>query len=113
MDVLEKIKVCDLSALCAYEGRVALVEGQQVALFLIPNQGVFAVQNWDPIGKAFVLSRGIVGDVKGKLCVASPLYKQHFCLRSGECLENSDVRLTHWPVLLENDEVFLEWHAKA
>ena len=31
-----------------------------------------------PLGEAFVLSRGIVGDIQDELCVASPLYKQHF-----------------------------------
>jgi len=40
-----------------------------------------------------VLSRGIVGDIGGELCVASPLYKQHFSLKTGQCLEQKDVRV--------------------
>jgi len=35
-----------------------------------------------------VLSRGIVGDVKGERVVASPLYKQHYSLTTGRCLED-------------------------
>jgi len=90
------VPVCHLDELMPFQGTAALVGDQQVALFRVPERGVFALQNWDPIGKAFVLSRGIVGDVKGKLCVASPLYKQHFCLKSGSCLEDEGVRVSIW-----------------
>ena len=37
-----------------------------------------------------MLSRGIVGDLGGELVVASPVYKQHYRLRDGQCLENPD-----------------------
>jgi assimilatory nitrate reductase catalytic subunit len=37
-----------------------------------------------------VLSRGIVGDLGGELVVASPLYKQHFSLITGRCLEEPE-----------------------
>lgn len=98
MEALESVKVCELSELTPYQGRTAMIDGQQVALFYIPDSGLFALQNWDPIGRAYVLSRGIVGDFKGKLCVASPLYKQHFCLESGECIEDPRVTLQRWRV---------------
>jgi nitrite reductase (NADH) small subunit len=32
----------------------------------------------------------MVGDINGEPVVASPLYKQHFSLRSGQCLEQDD-----------------------
>ncbi|MCZ4293203.1 nitrite reductase small subunit NirD [Vibrio sinaloensis] len=107
MEVVEAIKVCDLSQLTPYQGRTALIDGQQVALFYVPDSGLFALQNWDPIGKAYVLSRGIVGDVKGKLCVASPLYKQHFCLSTGECIEDPSVSVKCWPVRESHGDVLL------
>ncbi|MGO1191715.1 nitrite reductase small subunit NirD [Vibrio casei] len=102
--------VCELSQLDANIGTGALVEGQQVALFHLPNQAekVFAIDNWDPIGKAFVLSRGIVGDVKGQPCVASPLYKQHFDLKSGSCVETPEVQIKTWAVKVENNQVWLQ-----
>ncbi len=102
------IKVCELGDLAAYEGRVVLLGEEQVALFYVPERGVFALQNWDPIGRANVLSRGIVGDVKGLLCVASPLYKQHFALESGVCLEQPSQAIRTWSVTLKCNEVWLE-----
>ncbi|MFM2587082.1 nitrite reductase small subunit NirD [Vibrio sp. TBV020] len=107
METLVHEKICRLSELAPYQGRSAMIDGEQVALFYIPSAGVFAVQNWDPIGQAFVLSRGIVGDVKGRLCVASPLYKQHFCLESGQCIENEDVRLKVYPVVIEGEDIII------
>jgi len=102
------MKICNLSALLPFHGRVAMIEGQQVALFLVPEQGVFAIQNWDPIGRAHVLARGIVGDVGGELCVASPLYKQHFSLRDGRCIEQPDKPVKVWQVAVKNDVVWLD-----
>ncbi|MEI6708321.1 MAG: nitrite reductase small subunit NirD [Methylococcales bacterium] len=90
--------VCSVSDLQENSGVCALVNGLQVAIFYIrsTNLGlysnqVYAINNYDPIGKANVLSRGIVGDIKGHKVVASPLYKQHFDLQTGACLEDDIV----------------------
>jgi nitrite reductase (NADH) small subunit len=107
METLEKIAICQLHELVPFEGRAALVDGEQVALFLVPNKGVYAVQNWDPIGQAYVLSRGIVGDKQGELCVASPLYKQHFSLVTGRCIEETSVVLKCWQVTTDANSVYL------
>ena len=61
----------------------------------------------DPFSRANVLSRGIVGDVKGELVVASPVYKQHFSLASGLCLEDAAVRVCVFPVRLQDGLVWL------
>ncbi|MFV0576714.1 MAG: nitrite reductase small subunit NirD [Vibrio sp.] len=102
-------QICKLSQLDSNLGVGAVINNQQVALFYVPTepQKVFAIDNWDPIGKAFVLSRGIVGDVKGKPCVASPLYKQHFELGTGNCVEQPEVQLKIWQTKVENDEVWV------
>ncbi|MEL6117667.1 nitrite reductase small subunit NirD [Photobacterium sp. SP02] len=102
-------RVCDLDALIANSGMGAIVGGRQLALFYLPTQepAVFALDNWDPIGKAFVMARGIVGDIKGEVCVASPLYKQHFSLQTGQCLEQPDVIVPVWPVKVEKGEVWI------
>ncbi|WP_159652999.1 nitrite reductase small subunit NirD [Vibrio atypicus] len=107
MSVIEKEKVCELSELPPYQGRTVIHDGEQVALFNVPGIGIYAVQHWDPIGKAFVISRGIVGDINGHLCVASPLYKQHFKLDSGECVEYPEVSLKTWKVSVENSDIIL------
>lgn len=59
----------------------------------------------DPIGKAYVMSRGIVGDINGEMCVASPLYKQHFSLKSGQCLEDEAHCLKTWRVTVDDNQV--------
>ena len=59
-------RVCRRSDLVAGSGVCALVGAEQVALFYLPaeNPQVYALGNRDPIGKANVLSRGILGDVR-------------------------------------------------
>lgn len=98
--------ICRLADLVENSGVAALVNGQQVALFYLPTepQQVYAIDNYDPIGKANVLSRGIVGDLKGELVVASPLYKQHYSLTSGRCLEQA-VTVRVWPVRVRSERV--------
>ncbi len=112
MNVAEKTQwmgVCKRGDLVAGSGACALVNDEQVALFYLPGEmpEIYAVNNRDPIGGANVLSRGILGDVGGRLVVASPLYKQHFDLVTGECLEEADVRIGTYAVRLEGDEVLI------
>ena len=106
----QAVTICRHSALIPNSGICADVTGQQVALFYLPNESpcVYAIGNWDPIGKANVLSRGIVGDIGGRLIVASPLYKQHFDLVTGECLDNSDISVPVYAVELVADHVLLK-----
>jgi len=98
--------ICSVSDLQPDSGVCALVEGQQLAIFyLAREQAVYAIHNYDPIGKANVLSRGIIGDIKGEPVVASPLYKQHFSLPTGVCLEDDTVKVPVFPARIENGRV--------
>jgi nitrite reductase (NADH) small subunit len=101
--------ICSKNDLVENSGVCALINGEQVALFYLPSseQKIFAVSNWDPFGKANVLSRGIVGDISGKYVVSSPLYKQHFDLESGVCLEDETAILKTYPVNLDGDNVLM------
>lgn len=103
------IKVGTRNDLVPQSGVCARLGKHQVGIFYLPEHPdkVFAIDNWDPIGKAAVLSRGIVCDQQGRWCVASPLYKQHFDLSSGECLEDPSIRVSVYPVRLEEDQVWL------
>jgi len=85
----------------------AKVGGRQVALFWIPelDDRVFAVSNYCPFSGVHIIARGIVGDIGGVPVVASPLYKQHFSLLDGHCLEEPDVMLDTWDVRLQGDEI--------
>lgn len=101
---------CKVDDLVEGSGVCALINGHQVALFYLPaeNPAVYAIDNWDPIGKANVLSRGIIGDIQGELVVASPLYKQHFSLTSGRCLEEKAVSVRVWPARIDGNTVHVQ-----
>lgn len=109
---MSKQKICSTADLVKNSGVCALLESggkeQQVALFYVPDteQKVFAISNWDPLGNANVMSRGIVGSIGEELVVASPLYKQHFSLTTGKCLEE-DASVKTFDVSLENDTVYI------
>jgi nitrite reductase (NADH) small subunit len=99
------IEVCKLDDIVADTGVCALVDEKQVALFKTKSGDLFAIDNYDPFSNANVLSRGIVGSIGDKLVVASPIYKQHFCLETGVCLEDENVRLNVYQVKAANDAV--------
>jgi nitrite reductase (NADH) small subunit len=101
------VAVCKLSDIVPDTGVCALVHRRQVAVFRLSDDGIYAIDNFDPFSKANVLSRGIVGDLKGELVVASPIYKQHFNLTTGQCLEEGDVRIAVYPVRVEGDKVLV------
>lgn len=81
------VELCAVADLEVERGRAALIDGEQLALFLLHDGSVHAVSNLDPYGGAHVISRGIVGTRQGVPTVASPMYKQVFDLRTGECLD--------------------------
>lgn len=102
--------ICALGDLIEGAGVTALVDDEQIALFYLPDAaepGIFAIGNHDPIGDAPVLSRGIVGDVDGELVVASPLYKQHFSLTRGVCLEDEAVSVPVYRTLVSDGHLYL------
>ena len=83
--------VCNLDDIVPDTGVAALVAGRQVAIFrLRKGDGLHAIDNHDPFSGANVLARGLVGDLQGEPVVASPIYKQHFSLVTGRCLEQPD-----------------------
>lgn len=103
---LQWVTVCDRSDLKPNAGVCALVGGHQIAIFYLePDQRIYAIDNYDPIGKANVLSRGVVGDIKGQIVVASPLFKQHFNLETGQCLEKESVKVAIFQVRIEGAAV--------
>lgn len=100
------VDVCPLAAIAPNTGVCALVEGEQVAVFRVGyGAEVYAIANYDPFSKAFVLSRGIVGDRNGVLKVASPIYKQNFSLLTGQCLDDETVKIPTFTVRVVDDMV--------
>jgi nitrite reductase (NADH) small subunit len=101
--------VCGVDDLQPNSGVCALVDGLQIAIFyMVKDQAVYAIHNYDPIGKANVLSRGLIGDTKGEPMVASPLFKQHFSLKTGVCAEDEQVAVPAYPVRITNGRVEIQ-----
>ena len=93
------VDVCSLDAIAPNTGVCALVAGEQVAIFRVgTGDEIYALSNYDPFSKAFVLSRGLVGDRNGTLKVASPIYKQNFSLATGQCLDDETVTIPTFTV---------------
>lgn len=103
---------CTVADLVEDSGVCALVNGQQVALFYLPatEAQIFATGNFDPAGWANVLSRGIVGDLGGEWVVASPLYKHHYRLRDGNCLEKPEISIPAYPARIADGKVWVRLH---
>ena len=81
--------VCDLNEIVPNTGVCALFNGEQVAVFHVDDGAshVYAIGNYDANSGASVISRGLVGSLGERIVVATPIYKQHFDLRTGECIE--------------------------
>ena len=101
------VKICPVADLLINLGMGALVKGQQVAVFKLHSGDIFAIGNFDPFSEANVLSRGLVGDLQGKKVVASPIYKHHYKLDSGECLEDDTVKVPAYQVVVKEGAVFV------
>ncbi|GAA0584181.1 nitrite reductase small subunit NirD [Halomonas salifodinae] len=122
--------LCNRADLVPFSGVAAWIETAegpaQVALFYLPcdptpattsgpntpqqpalEQELYALDNHDPFSGANVIARGIVGDLQGQPVVASPLYKQHFRLTDGQCLEDDAVKLRTWPVRFDGERVLI------
>ena len=83
--------VCELDDILPEAGVAALHRRHSRSPCSASATKVFALDNFDPQSGANVLSRGIVGDVQGELVVASPMYKHHFSLITGRCLEDPEM----------------------
>ncbi|PCI62186.1 MAG: nitrite reductase (NAD(P)H) small subunit [Gammaproteobacteria bacterium] len=110
------LSICQIDDILPNMGCCALVttasnQAQQIAIFrinsLTSEEQLFALDNYCPFSQANVISRGIVGDLDDKIVVASPLYKQHFELSSGQCLEDETMFLNTYAVRLNGSTVEL------
>ncbi|USD67560.1 nitrite reductase small subunit NirD [Vibrio sp. SCSIO 43136] len=102
------VSICSVEDIAPNVGVCALVEGKQVAVFNDARSGqLYAISNYDPIGKANILSRGIIGTIEGEPYVASPLYKQHFHLATGACLEEPQHSIETFGLKVEAGQIFV------
>lgn len=98
--------ICSKSDLVKDSGVCALLDNdEQIAIFQVGDDKVFAISNYDPFGKANVLYRGLIGDSRGDIYVASPLLKQRFSLMSGLCLDDMTVIVRTYSARIVEDKV--------
>jgi nitrite reductase (NADH) small subunit len=97
--------VCRVEAIEVEGGVTALVDGAAIAIFRTHDGNVYAMSNYDPFSRASVLSRGILGTRGDVPFVASPMHKQAFDLRTGQCLDDAAVRVPTYDVQIADGTV--------
>lgn len=108
--------ICHRDDIVPNTGVAAKVGDAQVAVFRVvapdgseegPDNGIFALDNFDVRSQANVLSRGLIGELSTEsgpaLVVASPVYKNHLCLKTGRCLEDEAWSVKAWTVRCGDD----------
>lgn len=101
--------ICLIDDIVPNTGICALIGERQVAVFHVNADAprLYAIDNFDPNAKAGVLSRGLVGNLGERIVVASPIYKHHFDLASGECIEAPENSVSAYAVRLEQGRVMV------
>ncbi len=100
--------VCALEDIWPNTGVCALLAGRQIAIFRMKGDALYALDNHDPHSDANVISRGLVGDLGGEPVVASPIYKHHYQLRSGVCVEDANTQLNTYVVEVRAGMVWVQ-----
>jgi len=106
--------VCRVDEIVANTGVCAKVGADQVAVFRVvgaDGERVHALSNRDPKSGANVLSRGLIGDLQNELVVASPVYKQHYNLQTGHCLEDETLNVEVYTVRVHEGLVLVKERA--
>jgi NAD(P)H-dependent nitrite reductase small subunit len=98
---------CGVEDLLPDAGVAVLLEDKQIAVFRL-GESVYALDNFDPNSAANVLARGILGDLNGEPVVASPLYKHHFSLINGRCIENPERSVRAYPARVLDGSVWIK-----
>lgn len=100
------ITVCKINELTPQLGACAKIHDQQIAVFYCKrSERLYALSNFDPIGQANVISRGMMGSLEGEPYISSPLYKHHFHLETGSCVEQPEIKLMTYPVRVSENQV--------
>ena len=111
-DSRDWIDVCAADDIPPGTGRAALLGDTQIAIVRSRDgERFYALSNFDPFSKAFVIARGIVGDQAGTPKISSPIFKQSFALTTGQCLDDPHVRLPVFPVRVSANRVLVAFDA--
>ncbi|WP_259337772.1 nitrite reductase small subunit NirD [Colwellia sp. RSH04] len=107
------VAICQLSDIAKNTGVCAEFNGEQVAIFHLYSKAlgeeseIKAVGNYDPFGKANVLSRGLITEKENSYRIASPLLKQEYCLTTGKCLQDESIVIPTYKARVKDSVVEL------
>ena len=104
------LKVADKSKFPSEGGTAVKYKDTEIAVFNFGKDGEewYAISNLCPHKKQMILSRGMIGDVKGEPKVACPYHKKQFSLQSGECLDDSSCgNVDTFPIKIEDNIVYI------
>jgi nitrite reductase (NADH) small subunit len=80
----------------------------QIAVFNFSRRNEwYACQNLCPHKMQMVLSRGMIGSSADDPKVACPFHKKTFSLRSGDCLNAEEEKISVFPVKVEDGFVYI------
>ncbi len=99
--------VCRLDQIDVEGGVAALVGGVALAIFRTHDGNVYATSNCDPCSMTSVMARGIVGTRGDAPVVASPMHKQSFDLRTGQCLDDEEKSIMTYDVRVDDGMVLV------
>jgi len=89
-------------------GACVKVKNMQIAVFNFSRRNEwYACQNLCPHKMQMALSRGMIGSLEGEPKVACPFHKKNFSLRSGECLNAEEEKISIFPVKVEDGFVYI------
>lgn len=98
--------VCALADVLPGTAAAVLIDGEQIAIVRMPDERtVYALSNFDPFSRAFVIARGILGDRAGVPKIASPIFKQSFDVRTGVCLDDPGVAIPVFPCRVRDGHI--------
>lgn len=106
-DTLTWTAICAVDDILPNTGVCALVGDRHVAIFRVGPERLYAIDNVDPKSQASVLSRGLVGSLGDRTVVASPLYKQHYDLATGACVEDAALSVQAHEVEVRDGRVWV------
>ena len=99
--------LCPLEALEPERGVTALIGGQGIAIFRMPDGEVYALGNHDPFSRSSAIARGLVG-YRGEVpFVASPSHRHPFDLRTGRCLDDASICVPAYETRILEGQVWI------
>lgn len=106
MSITEYKELCALSDLAEKEGKKFFVDDEEIAVFKVNNE-IFALSNRCPHQQGAMIYDGFIEDG----CVVCPAHGWMFNLKTGK-MPTGNSGLTSYPVLIENDKVYVKVRKK-